>query len=55
MNEVLSVCSKCGIYNVFHRGISCGFNTRKFPKGHWVSTEDKTRGVVFCKNIQEKN
>ena len=31
VNEVLSKCDKCGVYEVWHRGINCSYQSKEFP------------------------
>lgn len=31
VNEVLEQCAKCGVYNVWHRGINAEYTSDKFP------------------------
>ena len=40
VNEVLEQCTKCKVYNVWHRGTNAEYKTKEFPtnKG-WEVTE----------------
>ena len=31
VNEALEQCAKCGVYNVWHRGINAEYTSDKFP------------------------
>ena len=31
VNEVLEQCTKCKVYNVWHRGINAEYKTKDFP------------------------